>query len=269
MSVTLTSDLSQQVNWTVREKTDCSLTLNCLVSGVAHDTSAFTFVAEFYKVGATSPFLSINPTNGGVTGVITIPVTDTQLTITPEQYWWKLKTTAPTDNLWFQGIWKVNGYLWDGASSSSASVSLTIGDTTIDVELTLITDVLAATQAAVNTGTETATFVNPATLAAKALSTGTYSTELTFDTDKDIYQDLTGLSPTFTLAASGNINGKGIFLRLNKPTAVTFPGTFEAASGSTALDATKLNVYLLIFFTNWNGSGLDHVVYRNETFTAI
>lgn len=101
------------------------------------------------------------------------------------------------------------------------------------------------------------------------LDEGTYSTELTFDTDKDIYQDLTGLSPTFTLAASGNINGKGIFLRLNKPTAVTFPANFEASSNSTALDSTKLNVYLLIFFTNWNGSGTDRVIYTNQTFTAI
>lgn len=127
---------------------------------------------------------------------------------------------------------------------------------------------LEATQSEVDAETVTDKFVSPDTLAGKALIAGAYSTVLTFDTDKDIYQDATGSSITFTLGA-GNINGKGIILRLNKPTAVTFPGTFEADAGSTALDATKLNVYFCLFFTNWNGSGLDHVIYKNSTFAAI
>jgi hypothetical protein len=124
-----------------------------------------------------------------------------------------------------------------------------------------------ATQSEVDAGTATGVYVNPATLAGKALKSGTYSTVLTFDTDQDIYQDLTGLSPTFTLGTT-NVNGVGIILRLNKPTAVTFPGTFEADANSATLDATKLNVYTLVFFTNWNGSGLDHVIYSNHLFTA-
>lgn len=125
----------------------------------------------------------------------------------------------------------------------------------------------AATQAEVNAGGETQKFVSPATLAAKALKTGTYSTELTFDTDKDIYQDVT--SPTFTLAASGNINGVGIILRLNTPTSVNFPANFEAHANSATLDATKLNVYTLVYFSNWNGSGTARVIYMNSLFTAI
>src|SRR5688572_12605210 len=113
-------------------------------------------------------------------------------------------------------------------------------------------DPAAATQAETNTGTATDVFVSPATLAAKALKIGTYSTVLTFDTDQDIYQDVT--SPVFTLAASGNINGMGIILRLNTPTSVTFPGNFEAAPDSATLDPTKLNVYTLVYFSNWNGA---------------
>lgn len=103
--------------------------------------------------------------------------------------------------------------------------------------------------------------------AAKALKIGIYSTELTFDTNKDIYQDVT--TPTFTLAASGNINGIGIILRLNTPTSVTFPANFEASSNSATLDATKLNVYMLVYFSNWNGSGTARVIYTNSLFTAI
>lgn len=111
-----------------------------------------------------------------------------------------------------------------------------------------------------------------AALALKAdltLATGTYSTVLTFATqDQEIYKDATGLSPVFTLG-SGNINGVGIILRLNKPTAVTFPANFEAASGSETLDATKLNVYMLVYFSNWNGTGTARVIYTNSLFTAI
>lgn len=138
MSVTIKSDLSQQVNWVVREKTDCSLSLAITLSSVAYDIATYTFIAEFYKVGVATPFLSVNPTNGGATGILTINLTDTQLTIIPDQYFWKLKTTAPTDNLWFQGVFTVNGYIWDGASNSTTTVALTIGVTTLNVSLSII-----------------------------------------------------------------------------------------------------------------------------------
>lgn len=124
-----------------------------------------------------------------------------------------------------------------------------------------------ANQSEVNAGTNAEKFVTPETLAAKELKNGTYSTELTFDTDKDIYQDVT--TPVFTLAASGHVNGKGIILRLNTPTSVTFPAEFEASANSAALDPTKLNAYMLLFFSNWDGAGSDKVIYTNHLFTAI
>ncbi len=102
-----------------------------------------------------------------------------------------------------------------------------------------------------------------------ALEQESYSTTLLFDGDKEIFKDATGLSPSFTLASSGNVNGMGIILRLNKPTAVTFPGNFEADANSATLDATKMNVYTLIYFANWNGSGTARVIYSNHLFTAV
>jgi len=125
----------------------------------------------------------------------------------------------------------------------------------------------AATQVEVNNGTNTEKFVTPATLAAKALKIGTYSTELTFDTDKEIYQDVS--TPTFTLASSGNINGMGIILRLNTPTSVTFPANFEADPNSAILDATKLNYYVLVYHSDWDGAGTERVIYTNTLFTAV
>lgn len=83
-----------------------------------------------------------------------------------------------------------------------------------------------------------------------------------------MFKDATGLSITFTLG-TGNINGVGKILRLNKPTAVSFPATFEAHANSAALDATKMNVYTLVYFSNWNGSGTARVIYNNSLYTAV
>lgn len=152
-------------------------------------------------------------------------------------------------------------------TSESSSLEFTYGTQTIELTISNILSVISASQSEVDAESNNDKFVTPDTLAGKALPNGTYSTTLTFETDKDIYKDATGLSITFALG-TGNINGKGIILRLNKPTAVTFPGTFEADSGSATLDATKLNVYFCMFFTNWNGSGLDHVIYKNSIYTA-
>lgn len=96
-----------------------------------------------------------------------------------------------------------------------------------------------------------------------------FSTELSFSKDGEIYYDATGESLTFTLKATGNKNGVGRILRLNKPTAVNFPANFEAHPNSATLDATKLNYYVLIYHSNWNGSGTARVIYTNSLFTAI
>lgn len=125
----------------------------------------------------------------------------------------------------------------------------------------------AASQAEVDAGIDDEKFVTPETLAAKALRQDSYSTELTFDTDKEIYQDVS--TPTFTLSSTGNINGVGIMLRLNTPTSVSFPVNFEAHPNSATLDNTKLNVYTLIYFSNWDGAGNSRVIYNNTLFTAI
>lgn len=97
---------------------------------------------------------------------------------------------------------------------------------------------------------------------------GGFSTQLNFDSDQDVYYNATGQSLIFSLG-SKNTNGIGIILRLNKPVSVIFPGIFEADANSSALDSTKLNVYFLLFFTNWNGSGLDHVIYKNALYSAL
>lgn len=143
MSVTkIYSDQSRQVNWNVREDTDASLTLTVTLASVAYNLSSYTFIAEFFKVSdRVTPFLTLNQgsgiTNGGASGIITISLTDTQLNLDPNEYFWKLRTTAPTDNLWLNGKFVVNGYLWDGSTDSSANILLTIGGDNLSIALTI------------------------------------------------------------------------------------------------------------------------------------
>lgn len=133
------SDQSRRVDWTVREITDATLTITVTDGGAAYNTSSTTFIAEVFKIGSTTALLTLSQgsgiTNGGATGIITLSLTDTQLTLTPNEYFWKLRTTAPTDYLWLNGKFTVNGYTWDGGTDSTATIALTVGNNTISLEL--------------------------------------------------------------------------------------------------------------------------------------
>lgn len=135
------SDQSRQVNWVVRQNTDVSLTLTVTNNAAAFDISSYTFIAEMFTIGNPTAILTLTQgagiTNGGATGILTLALTNTQLNITADQYFWRLRTTAPTDYMWFNGVFDVNNYLWDGNANSSATIDITIGDTNIDLALTL------------------------------------------------------------------------------------------------------------------------------------
>ncbi len=91
--------------------------------------------------------------------------------------------------------------------------------------------------------------------------------ELKFDHDSDAFTD--GGSHSFTLAARRNCNLVGKFIRINTPVAVNFSADFVEHPDSSAMDNTKLNVYLLVYFENWDGAGTKKVVYKNTLFDAV
>lgn len=96
-----------------------------------------------------------------------------------------------------------------------------------------------------------------------------YTTTFTFDEDHQIAVDLTGLSPTITLDPTNAVDGACIMFRAKTPTAITFSGiNAEADPASSAVDATKMNVFLLMFYKNWDGAGTPKVIYTNKLFTA-
>lgn len=96
----------------------------------------------------------------------------------------------------------------------------------------------------------------------------TFNTELKFDHDSDAFQQ--GGTHAFTLSSRGrNLNGVGKFIRLNEPVAVSFSADFVEHPDSSALDATKLNVYLFVYFQDWDNAGTPKVVYKNTLFDAV
>lgn len=135
------SDQSRRVDWTVRQKTDATLTLTVTLSSAAFNLSSYTFIAELFEVGGTTAILTLTQgngiTNGGAAGTILLSITDTQLNLDADEYFWKLRTTAPTDNLWLNGAFKVNDYVWDGSTNSSATIALTIGGDNLSLALTI------------------------------------------------------------------------------------------------------------------------------------
>jgi len=95
----------------------------------------------------------------------------------------------------------------------------------------------------------------------------TFTQSLSFDTDKELEYN-NGGTLSFTLS-TGNKNGIGIILKLNKPVSVSFSADFEAVSGSLSFDATKLNIVTLIYFDNYDGSNGKKVLYSNNQLTGI
>lgn len=241
----ISTDQSRKLTWYVRRGHGKSIFINCTSGGYAYDISGKSFTVPVKRFGSNQTLFTLTEgagiTNGGATGIIELTPTNAQVDLPPAKYFWSLLTDDP--DIWLNGDFVILDSLWDANETDEANLQISVGDNTVSLSVNISGSIV--------------------------LDTGTYSTELRFDSDKEIYQDVTGTSPTFTLAASGNLNGTAILLRLNKPTAVNFPVNFEASSGSVAVDATKLNVFALIYFSNWNGSGAARVIYSNQTFTAI
>lgn len=95
-----------------------------------------------------------------------------------------------------------------------------------------------------------------------------FTTELTFDHDKD-FATVSGNTRTFTVAATGNLNGVGIVARVAAPVAVNFPAGSEAIEGSSSITTTGMNIIVFRYFENYNGSGTDKVLYLNKVQAPI
>lgn len=265
------SDQSRQVNWVVRQNTDVTLTLTVTESAVAYDLSSSTFIAEVFKIGNETAILTLTQgsgiTNGGVTGILTLSLTNTQLNITADQYWWRLRTTAPTDYVWFNGVFDVNNYLWDGNANASASIALTIGNTNVDLALTVGgADSLATLGTTLQTAAtdtpldaDTFSFYDAVDAILKKVSwTNIKATLKTyFDT---LYETITKVQNSTTVTAV--VSGTDTYTATLTPdiTAYVTGQTFKL-TGITANTVTNPTI-------NFNDLGAKNLVtYKNEALT--
>ncbi|ELR69158.1 hypothetical protein C900_05354 [Fulvivirga imtechensis AK7] len=120
---------------------------------------------------------------------------------------------------------------------------------------------IQATQSEVDLAINDISFVTPLTLDKKSAPTFTPTNQLTFNSNKIGLQQ-NGGTWNFTLAASGNINGKTIFLILNTPDAVTFSSDF------VSLDSTVPDVSKKVHFFGYYNQQLNKVFYSIKNTAA-
>lgn len=133
--------------------------------------------------------------------------------------------------------------LFDGVSNDTSSVIITDGADTVTVQ---ITDAPAS----------------------GSIPLVDFATELTFDQDSEM-ETVLGGTTTFTLAASGHVNGVGIIARINEPVAVNFPAGFEAISGSDSISTSHMNIIIFRYFSDYDGAGNAKVLYTVKNQTAV
>ncbi len=95
-----------------------------------------------------------------------------------------------------------------------------------------------------------------------------FSTSLLFDADDETFQ--TGGTHSFTLQATGNINGVGKIVKLNTPVSSSFSSDFVLMEGSNpTTSATKLNIIVMLFQDSYDGAGTNKVLYRIIYQTSV
>lgn len=213
------------------------------------DISQYVFDVQFRKRAEDDDSaFELTESNGGVvhTSATTIDFVFTQASsaVKAMEYFYTFNRLAPdgTYKAWLNGPGEATN---DEIDNDIEEDTITVDDAGTTIEITV------------------SEFLSSVVLIQEA-----YSTVLTFDKDKEIFKDATGLSPIFTLGAP-SYNGVGIILRLNKPTAVTFPANFEANPNSSAVDATKMNVFMLVYFADWDVVGTPRIIYNNSLYTAV
>lgn len=288
--------ISVQKEWVAGRGFNNVFTITFTLNGSAFNISAYTFAVAIRRIGGETNVLSLTQasgiTNGGATGILTIQVTEANSeTIDADSYFYSIDyTVGGLFYSLFHGTFNLLKEYNPNTINNSVTVPVSLAGTAVSAEVTLAADanvihtnvsgeINSVSEKAIPIGADLILIEDSEDSNAKkkvqidnlpdSFATAEHSTTLTFNKDKEIYFDATGQSPVYTLSGSGNLNGVGIILRLNKPTAVTFPANFEAHPNSATLDATKLNVYTLVFFTDWDGLGTDRVIYTNSLFTAI
>jgi hypothetical protein len=134
----VSADQSKNIQLIFRKGEGRAITFNFLEDSAAYDISTFEFLFQVLDIDG-SAILELTEgagiTNGGVTGVLTVDPSDDNVDIDCMAYWWKLKTTSPRLETWFNGLFTVNDAPLDTTGFDNVSVELDLGDIVVDVSL--------------------------------------------------------------------------------------------------------------------------------------
>lgn len=132
----IVTDISVYTPWVARKNAAASITITCVANSAAYNLSSRTFVAEVWRFGASSAFLTATVNNGGVTGIITISFTAAQLNIAASKdYFWVLRESNGT--VWFNGLFVLNSATWNGTPTTTITQTITLGGINISAAITL------------------------------------------------------------------------------------------------------------------------------------
>lgn len=123
MTLNSSSDTSTRLDWYVRQgdKAELLVTITKASDGTPYDLSGFTFTCTVKKRGET--VISPTVTSGGSNGLVNISLTASQTSgLVEDEYFWEIKISNPIllYYLVINGIFVVNGYLWDSENSNKS-----------------------------------------------------------------------------------------------------------------------------------------------------
>lgn len=250
----IVSDLGENINWKCYKSGHNDFTIDCDTDdiGTAFDLTPYAFTGRIRKIGFTDDLLTLTEgdgiTNGGANGIITIVLTEAKIAanLPGDTYFFELTyLVSGTKKRMIQGILTLSREQNPGSSSTSLKVTVNVNGSEVKAKIT------------VGGGS------------AGDIPLDTFTTELTFDKDKDLATVL-GETRTFTLAASGHKNGKQIIARIDRPIAINFPAAFEAISGSDLVSASSMNIIAFRYFEDYDTTGTGKVLYglKNQLTAA-
>lgn len=222
--------------------------------GTDHAIAAYDFALAVY-LRASSPTALFTLTIGSGltvqnTNELLIEITDTQATLDPDTYFYRLYSVAD-DNTWLNGPFKFHEGEFDGVDEDE-TITITENGTAVTIEVTTQgTTISAATQSEVNTGTETAKYVSPATLQDRDDTAVALVDGATIDITGPKHTLTTANSRTFTISHAGD--DIVLIITLNATSAtMTFPSGWKGISEGTSsgtntvgLSGTSGDTYIL------------------------
>lgn len=215
--------------------------------GTAIDISTYDFVLNIKEYpGARTNTIQLTIGSGLTVGgagnnELTASLTVANTSIREQEYYWELYKES-TSKTYLNGLAPAHNGVFDGVSNDEDTLTITDGSSEVTITIS-------------DTPSDEIPLVG-------------FATALTFDYDKDL-STVSGGTRTFTLAASGHLNGVGIVARINDPVAVNFPAAFEAIDGSDTISTTDMNIIVFRYFKDYDGSGNDKVLYMIKNQTSV